>query len=228
MLVMRSTLLLATFAALFESQQHGAGGGGGVQKAFRVILKVLGCLVLLSVANLIKKVRWGGALFCPRAPPPHPPHPHPHPPPTHPHPPTTATFHPHTHLSPLICPPHPLHHHTLHRTSESRWPSSSCPPSSTRRRTSAACRTLCGRSGRRRASRDMPLMCRSCFNTFPPLIAELFRRNTSCRCCPSPASTAPAWGAAPAAWTEGGTGTLRRRTSSRTSRLPSAGSTGAC
>ncbi|PRW44384.1 Mechanosensitive ion channel 10 [Chlorella sorokiniana] len=51
--VMRSSLVLATFAALFQSQPD---KDGRVQDAFLVIIKVLGCVALCTLANLITKV----------------------------------------------------------------------------------------------------------------------------------------------------------------------------
>ncbi|EFN55409.1 hypothetical protein CHLNCDRAFT_134529 [Chlorella variabilis] len=55
MLVLRSCLVLAAFAALFQTQPN-LDEDAAVQKVFLIIIKLLGCMVLMTVANLVKKV----------------------------------------------------------------------------------------------------------------------------------------------------------------------------
>ncbi|KAL4418850.1 hypothetical protein ABPG77_004447 [Micractinium sp. CCAP 211/92] len=54
MLLLRSSLVLAAFAALFQSQP--GKEGAAAQRVVVVILKALGCFVLATAANLAKKV----------------------------------------------------------------------------------------------------------------------------------------------------------------------------
>ncbi|KAI3428453.1 hypothetical protein D9Q98_007280 [Chlorella vulgaris] len=55
MLVMRSCLVLAAFAALFQTQPD-LDNDATVQKVFQFLIKLLGCAALMTVGNLIKKV----------------------------------------------------------------------------------------------------------------------------------------------------------------------------